>query len=104
MEALGQTQTKRKVTATIEVKGKGEVEVVVFPDFIDDTEGIVGEIKNGANIGYTPQIRTQIAYADNEGYVYILYINRNASLHPELVNLERRGEIEIKYIDDLIQP
>ena len=102
LDGLGITGSKTEVTVNIPVRGQGTVPVSTIPDFITPTA--VGEIKAGANVGYTPQIRAQIAYANANDLDYIIYVSQGATVHPSLVaEAQRAGSrVFIRFIEDIV--
>lgn len=102
LNALGLPGTKRQVGAYINVQGKGKLWVNTIPDFIDEATGMVGEIKDVANLSFDTQIRAQVAYAKKHGLDYALYINKNTVLSKSLQDQVDAGDIIIKYIEDIV--
>ncbi|MGB1251308.1 MAG: eCIS core domain-containing protein [Candidatus Promineifilaceae bacterium] len=106
LDALGVASQKSKVTVQIPVKGKGTISVDTVPDYIDG--GVLGEIKSGNNVGYTPQIRAQIEYVKQQKSLtqYVLWISKDAkNVDQRLFDLadDAQSPVIIKYIEDLVK-
>jgi hypothetical protein len=96
---LGRQGQKRLIEGRV-----GNELVKTIPDFVDDANRIVGEIKDVAELGWEKQIRAQFEWAQRHGYRYQLIIRRNTKLRGELdYYANRLKKIEIKYIEEILQ-
>ena len=101
LAALGQQGRKRLIAGQV-----GDAIVKTIPDFIDDANRIVGEIKDVAELGWERQLRAQYAWAQKHGYTYQLIIRRSTIRHSDIAGdieqLQRKG-IDIRFIEDILQ-
>lgn len=68
------------------------------PDILDTTEGIIGEVKNVKYQALTSQIRDDIAYAQQTGMRFELWINKSTRLSGPLKQAAQDGEVLVKTI------
>lgn len=95
---LGRQGQKRLIEGRV-----GDEIVKTIPDFVDDANKIVGEIKDVAELGWEKQIRAQYDWASRHGYTYQLIIRRDTVLRGELKELVRRRLIEVDYIERILR-
>jgi RHS repeat-associated protein len=55
-----------------------------FPDVLDKTNKIIGEVKNVKKLGLTKQLQDYLAHAAENGYTFRLYIRENTVLTKSL--------------------
>ena len=94
---LGRQGQKRLIEGRV-----GNELVKTIPDFVDDANRIVGEIKDVAELGWEQQIRAQYDWAKNNGYTLLLIIRRDTVLQGELKVLVDRGFIKVDYIERIL--
>jgi hypothetical protein len=94
---LGRQGQKRLIEGRV-----GNELVKTIPDFVDDANRIVGEIKDVAELGWEKQIRAQYDWAKNNGYTLLLIIRRDTVLQGELKVLVDRGFIKVDYIERIL--
>jgi hypothetical protein len=66
-----------------------------IPDELDEKAGIIGEVKNVQYQYLSTQIRDDLAYAEEKGYTFYLYINQNTQLSRQLWALIKAGKIDL---------
>lgn len=71
-----------------------------MPDVLDRSAGVIGEVKNVANLSYTSQLRDYVAYAQHEGFRFDLTIRRTTELSGPLQDAVSRGDIVLRYLPD----
>jgi hypothetical protein len=98
LAALGQQGRKQLIAGQV-----GDAIVKTIPDFIDDANRIVGEIKDVAELGWERQLRAQYAWAQKHGYTYQLIIRQDTKLKGELADYVRRQLIDVDYIERILQ-
>jgi RHS repeat-associated protein len=97
---LGRQGQKRLIEGQV-----GNELVKTIPDFVDDANKIVGEIKDVAELGWDKQIQAQFEWAQRHGYTYQLIIRRSTirqgNLAGNIEDLRKRG-IDIRFIEDML--
>jgi len=97
---LGRQGQKRLIEGQV-----GNELVKTIPDFVDDANRIVGEIKDVAELGWEKQIQAQFEWAQRHGYTYQLIIRRSTirqgNLAGDIRDLRKRG-IDIRFIEDIL--
>jgi RHS repeat-associated protein len=97
---LGRQGQKRLIEGRV-----GNELVKTIPDFVDDANRIVGEIKDVAELGWEKQIQAQFEWAQRHGYTYQLIIRRSTirqgNLAGDIRDLRKRG-IDIRFIEDIL--
>ncbi len=73
-----------------------------IPDVLNARAEVIGEGKNVSNREYTSQLKDFMAYAEDKGYSFELYVWPEAmggtQLSPQLDALVKAGKIVLKYI------
>jgi RHS repeat-associated protein len=67
-----------------------------IPDFWDDINRVIVEVKNVSALSYTAQIRDMAQWAYQEGFTLQLWVNKNAVLTPELLRAEQLGYLTLQ--------
>ena len=97
---LGRQGQKRLIEGRV-----GNELVKTIPDFVDDANRIVGEIKDVAELGWEKQIQAQFEWAQRHGYTYQLIIRRSTirqgNLAGDIEDLRKKG-IDIRFIEDIL--
>jgi hypothetical protein len=68
-----------------------------MPDFVDETQRIIYEVKKATGVSFTSQIRDMAAWAQQQGYTFVLYVRDDAVLTDSLKEAEKNGLIQIQY-------
>ncbi len=79
-------------TTPVEVNGRNR-----FPDFYNEKEHLVVEVKNVEKQSYTLQLRDYVQLAQDNGTVLILYVRKNTVLTGPLQKAVNQGLIELRY-------
>ena len=75
----------KKNTEKFVTFAKGEY-LGVVPDIFDKQKGIIGEIKDVSKLGDLKQIEGEINLAQQKGYRFILFVEKDAKLSPKLLD------------------
>jgi hypothetical protein len=98
LAALGRQGQKRLIEGRV-----GDEIVKTLPDFVDDANKIVGEIKDVAELGWEKQIQAQYEWARRHGYTYQLIIRESTVLRGRLREIYERELIDVKYIEEILK-
>lgn len=69
------------------------------PDGINHAAQTVNEVKNVQRLDFTQQLRDMLAWSQQEGYTFVLYVRRNAQLSRNLLAAEEAGLLRIVRVD-----
>ena len=66
-----------------------------IPDILDESGGVLGEVKNVGRLSYTQQLRDFAAYADANGLQFDLYVRGSTRLSGPLQDAVDSGSINL---------
>lgn len=66
-----------------------------IPDILDESSGVLGEVKNVGRLSYTQQLRDYTAYAQENGMQFDLYVRGTTSLSGPLQGAIDNGLINL---------
>ena len=69
-----------------------------IPDFADEAEGIVVEVKNVASQAFTRQLREMVQGADAAGKQFVLFVRSNTQLSGPLQDAVDAGQVIVRTI------
>ena len=69
-----------------------------IPDYLDEANKIIGDVKNVKRLSYTNQLKDFMMYAEKYGYTYVLKIRKTTELSSTLKKLVDAGKIAILYL------
>ena len=69
-----------------------------IPDYLDETNKIIGDVKNVKKLSYTSQLRDFMLYAEKHHYDYFLMVKKSTQLSSTLKDLVDAGKIILWYL------
>lgn len=68
------------------------------PYVLDRANKLIGEVKNVYRLSYTDQLKDFVAFAQQEGYDFVLYVREETKLSGPLQELVKAGAIILERI------
>jgi hypothetical protein len=87
LEKLGWVKNRKTVKGFVDDKWMKTV-----PDFLDKEAKIIGEIKDVGELWGTKQIKAQLAFAEQQGYMYYLHVRGDTEVAQWLLDLWREAD------------
>jgi hypothetical protein len=69
-----------------------------IPDVLDHAARIIGEVKNVASLSFTSQLQDFAAYAQQQGYTFVLWVRPTTYLAGSLQQAVAQGQITLRFL------